>query len=684
MAEVSIKRNPRKDLEFLNQLYQNTGGNPEYERQEQMIFDAYGGEEEFVNAAKLFKNAENKQVVQEETVTEEPASSNVSTTGGDVTMGNALGGEVNTLLNQQGIIEDLENQLNNADQKRSEIDYIAETAGLNDSQKNAMLTAFGLNNKNLFERITENVGALFTGRTEFGIDPNTLNYTFARTSPAEEIKARLKDPRVGIGLNIIEQGGTPGFSSPFARIAKGVNEYNKATQEADLAKLRYGTKTDPNKESFSYAKGIKYTIGDIRDPKNPDKDLFFPNEEIGITGVASGVVGSQTGIKELQTFVKEEDVSTDKTGDGSKDDIKLKEEYGILKDKSNVVITQYESQIEPAYLESEQLIPTIESQIAEIRRDPSAFQDYGPKTKVFANFSNFLKAIAPSRQFYEKFFEPVTNIGYDQLSQLKFEDKISTKKVLTQSKKLYPVSNADINLLADSFANYGDSPEIYLRTVSFQHGLGTYANLLQRGYQEFLDINKDPTLKYGSTGYASSLYPDSQAMINGKKYTNAISYARAYANDYIKKNYGDVDPSKYGYSKNKLADYDTATDDGLSGDDYSPIAYLASSFYQKNEDLLSGITSGGGPNNNLIFKDDKPQPIFYEEVDGIIEIDRDKTSNDVEKFIIKMSQDAIKLSQTEGGKAVFEEKYPGYTFPFGDDAVMLEEQYKNYYDSYGN
>jgi hypothetical protein len=681
MAEVSIKRDPRKDLEFLNQLYQNTGGNPEYDRQEQIIFDAYGGEEQFVNAAKLSKNAENKQVVQEETVTEEPASSNVSTTGGNISMGNALGGEVNTLLNQQGIIEDIENKLNSDDQKRSEIDFIAETAGLNDSQKNAMLTAFGLNNKNLFERITENVGALFTGREEFGIDPKTLEYTFARTSPAEEIKARLKDPRVGIGLNIIEQAGTPGFASPFARIAKGVNEYNKSAQEADLAKLRYGTKTDPNKESFSYSKGIKYTIGDIRDPKNPDKDLFFPNEQIGISGIASGVVGSQTGISKLQTFVKDEDVPTDTSGD---EDIKLKDEYGILKDKSNVVISQYESQIEPAFLESEQLIPTIESQISAIRNDPSAFQNYGPKTKVFANFANFLKAIAPSRQFYEKFFAGPTGIKYDELSDLKFEDKISTKKVLTQSKKLYPVSNADINLLADSFANYGDSPEIYLRTVSFQHGLGTYANLLQRGYQEFLDTNKDPNLKYGSTGYASSLYPDSQAMINGKKYTNAISYARAYANDYIKKNYGDVDPSKYGYSKNKLSDYDKATDDDITEDDYSPIAYLASSYYSKNEDLLSGITGGGGPDNNLIFKDKKPVPIFFEEVDGVLEIDRDKTNNDVEKFIIKMYQDAQKLSQTDGGKAVFEEKYPGYTFPFGEDAVMLEEQYQNYYNSYGN
>ena len=49
-----------------------------------------------------------------------------------------------------------------------------------------------------------------------------------------------------------------------------------------------------------------------------------------------------------------------------------------------------------------------------------------------------------------------------------------------------------------------------------------------------------------------------------------------------------------------------------------------------------------------------------------------------------MSQDAIKLSQTEGGKEIFEEKYPGYSFPYGEGAVMLEEQYKNYYNSYGN
>lgn len=677
MAEVSIKRDPRKDLEFLNQLYQNTGGNPEYDRQEQIIFDAYGGEEQFVNAAKLTKNAESKQVVQEETVTEEPASSNVSTTGGDVTMGNALGGQVNTLLNQQGIIEDIENKLNSDDQKRSEIDFIAETAGLNDSQKNAMLTAFGLNNKNLFERITENVGALFTGREQFGIDPQTLDYAFARTSPAEEIKARLKDPRVGIGLNIIEQAGTPGFSSPFARIAKGINEYNKSAQEADLAKLRYGT-TAKDKESFSFAKGIKYTIGDIRDPKNPDKDLFFPNEQIGISGIASGVVGSKSGISKLETFVKDDEVVTDTTGE---DDIKLKDEYGILKDKSDEVITRYKSQLEPAFLESEQLIPTIESQIAAIRNDSSAFQEYGPKTKVFANFSNFLKAIAPSREFYEKFFEPVTKLGYDELSQLKFEDKISTKKVLTQSKKLYPVSNADINLLADSFANYGDSPEIYLRTVSFQHGLGTYANLLQRGYQEFLDINKDPKLKYGSTGYASSLYPDSQAIINGKKYIDAVSYARAYANDYIKKNFADVDPGQYGYSKNKLSDYDKKTDDGLAEDDYSPIAYLASNYYKQNEDLLPGLSTGGGAKGNLVFKDDKPLPIFFNE-EGII--DGQKTDSKVLTLILDLYREANKYKEInpEKAKEVFEENNPGWSYPEGEDAIPLTTQYENYYNSY--
>lgn len=681
MAEVSIKRDPRKDLEFLNQLYQNTGGNPEYDRQEKMIFDAYGGEEQFVNAAKLTKNAENKQVVQEETVTEEPASSNVSTSVGDVSMGNALGGEVNTLLNQQGIIEDIENKLNTDDQKRSEIDFIAETAGLNDSQKSAMLTAFGLNNKNLFERISENVGALFTGREVFGRDPQTLDYTFARTSPAEEIKARLRDPRVGIGLNIIEQAGTPGFASPFARIAKGVNEYNKSAQEADLAKLRYGTKTDKDKESFSFAKGIKYTIGDIRDPKNPDKDLFFPNEQIGISGVASGVVGSKSGISKLETFVKDEDVVTDTKPD---DDIKLKDEYGILKDKSNVVISQYESQIEPGFLEAEQLVDVIDLQIANIRNDPDTFKDYGPRLQTFADLGQFLKAIVPNEKFFNEFISPFVGTNYKGFGNLKLEDKVRTKKVLTQSKKLYPVSNADIDLLGNSFANYGDSPEIYLKTASFQHALGSYSKLLQRGYQNFLEINKDPKLKYGSAGYAASLYPESEAIINGKRYTDAVSYARAWANNFIKENYGEIDPAKLGFSKNKITDYDKESEAGTIDGDYSPIAYLATNYYTQNEDLLSNIRSGGGPDNNLVFKDKKPEPIFLEEVDGVIEINRDKTNNDVEKFIIKMYQDANKYSKMDGGVELWESTYPGYSYPYGEGATTLEEQYQNYYNSYGD
>jgi len=678
MAEVSIKRDPRKDLDFLNQLYQNTGGNPEYDRQEKMIFDAYGGEDEFVNAAKLFRNAENKQVVQEETVTEEPASSNVSTTGGDVSMGNALGSQVNTVLNQEDIIADVEKQMNQTDQKRSEIDFIAETAGLNDSQKNAMLTAFGLNDKNLFERITENVGALFKGREVFGIDPETLDYTFARTSPAQEIKARLKDPRVGIGLNIIEQAGTPGFSSPFARIAKGINEYNKSAQEADLAKLRYGPTAD--KESFSYSKGIKYTIGDITDPKT-GLDLFFPDMTKGMTGVASGVVGSRTGIKDLQTFVKDEDVVTDTSGE---DDIKIKDEYAILKDKSTDVISQYESQIEPGFLEAEQLVDVIDLQIANIRNDPDTFKDYGPRLQTFADLGQFLKAVVPNEKFFNEFIAPFVGTDYSGFGNLKLEDKVRTKKVLTQSKKLYPVSNADIDLLGNSFANYGDSPEIYLKTASFQHALGSYSKLLQRGYQNFLEINKDPKLKYGSSGYAASLYPESEAMINDKRYTDAVSYARAWANNFIKENYGEIDPAKLGFSKNKITDYDKESEAGTIDGDYSPIAYLATNYYTQNEDLLSNIRSGGGPDNNLIFKDKKPEPIFLEEVDGVIEINRDKTNNDVEKFIVKMYQDANKYSQMDGGVELWESTYPGYSYPFGEGATTLEEQYQNYYNSYGN
>jgi len=38
----------------------------------------------------------------------------------------------------------------------------------------------------------------------------------------------------------------------------------------------------------------------------------------------------------------------------------------------------------------------------------------------------------------------------------------------------------------------------------------------------------------------------------------------------------------------------------------------------------------------------------------------------------------------DGGVELWESTYPGYSYPFGEGATTLEEQYQNYYNSYGN
>jgi hypothetical protein len=690
MAETVLNRDAQDDLKFLETLYKETGGDESYETIESSIFDAYGGEDKFLEKVKTYNTDSNLPTDQNQ---ESSVDNVVNTTVGEVNAGgNALGSEVNTLINQQGVIESLEKQLNNRDQLQSEIDFIAETVGLSDGQKIAMEKSFGLNDQSLLERITTNIGAIFKGRDQFGIDPISGEYAFARTSPADELKERLQNPMVGIGLNLIEEGGTPSFKSPFARVASAVNDYTKDAREADLAKLKILSKqtSTTDKGKFSFVKGLKYTIGDIMEN---GKDKFFPDEEIGTTGVVSGVTHSQDGIIDLQTFVKDVIDPVDPVKDPK--DLDVEDVYKITEAKSDKVVNQYESQLEPGFLEAQELVPLIDSQIAAIRLDPSTFQTYGPRVKTFEPLAQFLKAILPSEQLYKDFFEEFIGVDYQGLAQLKFERKVTTKKVLTQSKKIYPVSNADIELLANSFANYGDSPEIYLRTASFQYGLGEYSQLLNRGYQEFLSANKDPNSEdfkqLGTSGYAVAGSPDGGLEINGKKYNNAISYARAYAINEIKEKYADIDPGKYGYKKNRLSDYDNTEAfgnqaEGLEEGDYSPIAYLASAYYERNSDILSATNIGSG-NAGLIFVDEKPLELFGEvdENDTFI-LDREKTDPRIQSLLIKMYTEVNKLnaldnmSQAEKEKA-FNEMFPAFVFPTDDN--ILEMQYQSMFENYG-
>lgn len=690
MAETVLNRDAQDDLKFLETLYKETGGDESYETIESSIFDAYGGEDKFLEKVKTYNTDSNLPTDQNQ---ESSVDNVVNTTVGEVNAGgNALGSEVNTLINQQGVIDDLEKQLNNRDQLQSEIDFIAETVGLSEGQKIAMEKSFGLNDQSLLERITTNIGAIFKGRDQFGIDPISGEYAFARTSPADELKERLQNPMVGIGLNLIEEGGTPSFKSPFARVASAVNDYTKDAREADLAKLKILSKqtSTTDKGKFSFVKGLKYTIGDIMEN---GKDKFFPNEEIGTTGVVSGVTHSQDGIIDLQTFVK--DVIDPVTPEKDPSKLDAEDLYSAVNDKSKVVIQQYESQIEPGYLEAQSLMPIIESQIAQISTDPSTFQEFGPRVKTFAPLAQFLKAILPNENLYNTYFKDFIGLDYQGLAQLKFEDKATTKKVLTQSKKIYPVSNADIELLANSFANYGDSPEIYLRTASFQYGLGEYSELLNRGYQEFLSANKDPDnpdfAQLGTSGFAVAGGPNGGLEINGKKYNNAIDYARAYAMNEIKEKYADIDPSKYGYKKNRLSDYSNTEafgdqSEGLEEGDYSPIAYLASAYYEKNSGLLNKTNIGSG-NAGLIFVDEKPLELFGEvdENDEFI-IDREKTDSKIIALLTNMYTEVNKLngldnmSQPEKDEA-FNDMFPAFVFPTDDNS--LEEQYISMFENYG-
>jgi len=691
MAETVLNRDVQNDLKFLENLYRETGGDESYQTIESKIFDAYGGEENFLEASKTYNQSSNLPTDEDQGSS---VDATVNTTAGEVNAGgNAFGSEVDTLINQPGIIDDLENQLNNRDQLQSEIDFIAETVGLTDRQKTAMETSYGLNNQSILERITSNLGSVFTGKTEFGIDPNSGTYTFAEKSGADVLKEKLQNPMVGIGLNLIEEGGTPSFKSPFARVASAVNQYNKDSREADLQKLKLLSKqtSTTDKGKFSFVKGLQYTIGDVLNDEGKDK--YFPNEQIGITGVVSGVVHSKDGIIRLETFVKDPVDPVNPVKDPSKLD--PEDLYGIVDKKSKTVVSMYESQIEPGFIEAQELVPLINSQIAAIKQNPKTFQDYGPRVKTFAPLGQFLKAILPNEDLYKKYFEGFIGVDYQGLAQLKFEDKVTTKKVLTQSKKIYPVSNADIELLANSFSNYGDSPEVYLRTASFQVALGEYSKLLNTGYQQFLSANKDPNnpdfQQLGTSGYAVAGGPGGGLEINGKKYNNAIDYARAYAMSEIKEQYADIDPSKYGYKKNRLSDYENTEafgdqSQGLEQGDYSPIAYLASAYYEKNSDILTA-TNVGTPNSGLIFVDEKPLELFGEvdENDTFI-LDREKTDYKIIALLNEMYAEVINLNkidnmeQSEKDKA-FNEKFPAFVFPTEDN--ILEVQYQSMFNRYG-
>lgn len=674
---MALELDPRKDLEYLQSLFTTKDGAPPgtYDAAEAEIFEKYGGEEEFINQAKLAmtsearKNYESKVDVNQIVSDAETASENQQA---PVTDPNKMNYAEDSAFNvvRDNLVNSVEKTLNDRDQYQGIVDYMVDAGLVDNKRRLALERAFGLEDKTIGERISDlptKISELFTGGYELGVSPTSGNLAFAPKSGADMFAEYLQDPRVQFSMNLIQAAGTPSFESPFARFANAATTTTKQLSDARIADLRYGDKKKTGVSSKPVE--VPYTV--------------LENDFATKMGYATGTTGTAVGYFDPNTngfvfsqFAPDKAKAAADTLAGA---LKGDQIYDILEDRSDDVKSTWEEQYSPSIVGAIKNEPQIDRQIAELRDSPQILSLFGAKTEKFKPLVNFFKAVLPE-DLYNKVNGPeITGLTYADIEPLKAFDKGTIQKTLGVVKEVYPVSDNDIRMISDSFANYGQSGEFALKALSFEKATAQYANFLDEGYKAFLAADKDASnrdkYELGTSSYAVSI--DGGLMIGDKLYKNASDYAKAYANQKVKDLYGNLDPSELGFTVSKKGVYSEEQGKFIPEEDFSPIAYLTTNTYKNNEDLLDKIGAFEASSNSLVFnKDKKPIELVFDNNDNIV-------SSDIKIFIANMQKfenqlNAIESLTDKQKQEQFALKYPGYVI--NQEDYTFEDQYIDIYN----
>jgi len=675
---MALELDPRKDLEYLQSLFTTKDGAPPgtYDAAEAEIFQKYGGEDEFINQAKLAmtsearKNYESKVDINQIVADAETASQNQQE---PVTDPNKMNYAEDSAFNvvRDNLVNSVEKTLNDRDQYQGIVDYMVDAGLVDNKRRLALERAFGLEDKTIGERISDlptKISELFTGGYELGVSPTSENLVFAPKSGADMFAEYLQDPRVQFSMNLIQAAGTPSFESPFARFANAATTTTKQLSDARIADLRYGDKKTTALSSKPVE--VPYTV--------------LENDFATKMGYAKGTTGTAVGYFDPNTkgFVFSQ-FAPDKAkaaADTIASALKSNEIYEELDKRSNAIQDIWNEQYAPSIVGAIKNEPQIDRQFSTLRDNPETLSSFGAKTEKFKPLVNFFKAVLPE-DLYNKVNGPdITGLTYAQIEPLKEFDKGTIQKTLGVVKEVYPVSDNDIRMISDSFANYGQSGEFALKALSFEKATTQYAKFLDEGHRLFTSADKDADnrdkYELGTSNYTVTF--DGGLSIGDKKYQNANDYAIAYANQKVKDLYGNLDPSELGFSKSKKGTYSEKQGKFISEEDFTPIAYLTTSNYKNNEDLLSSIQKFEANSNSLVFnKDKKPIELVFDNDNNIVSSDIKIFIANMQKFENQLNAITPNLSDTQKQEQ-FALKYPGYVM--NQEDYTFEDQYIDIYN----
>lgn len=658
---MALELDPRKDLEYLKSIFdKKEGGVPgAYEAEENKIFEKYGGEEEFLNQARLVINNESK--TQQDTTSEEPV---VDPTKMNYSKDSAF----NKV--REDLISGVEKNLNDREQFQGIVDYMVDAGLVDNKRRLALERAFGLEDKTIGQRISDlptKISELFTGGYELGVSPMSGEYAFAPKSGSDFFSEYLQNPVTQFSMNLIEASGTPSFSSPLAKVANAFNTTRQQLADARIANLRYGNTA--TKSVSTRPVEVPYTV--------LENDFATKmGYSVGTTGTAVGYFDPNTNGFVYSQFAPDKAKTAADTIAGA---LKASDIYEELDKRSNAVQDIWNEQYAPSIVGAIKNESQIDRKFSTLRNNPEILSSFGAKTEKFKPLVNFFKAVLPE-DFYLKINGPsITGLTYDKIEPLKEFDKATIQQTLGVVKEVYPVSDTDIRLISDSFANYGQSGEFALKALSFEKATTQYAKFLDEGHKLFTSADKDAAnrdkYELGTANYAITF--DGGLTIGDKKYQNANDYAIAYANQKVKDLYGNLDPSELGFSKSKKGTYSEKQGKFISEEDFTPIAYLTTSNYKDNEDLLSSIQKFEANSNSLVFNaDKKPIELVFDNNNQIVNPKVNRFIANMQKFENQLN--AIpQLSDTQK-QAQFAEQYPGYVM--NQEEYTFEDQYIDIYN----
>lgn len=493
---------------------------------------------------------------------------------------------------------------------------------------------------------------------------NKVGSAYETLTNEDKFASWLQSPQTQAGLRMIQEGGTPSFASPFARMSKALidtstylsaadqaksgskgknryidmlylpgnntmidnylklmpyskegdkvisyydylqsqsltNKYNKITLEYDSNNNLIGIDSilKPNDKTYTDETFENYTVGtnaNLDALLSPDmKEKIKKNNLDGGTNKITANVGPN-GLFDIDNIEIEglkynneeffavfgENEALDKAlidsgYDNFKkgDRVKIEGLVGSIAGKK--IYGTLDAALAPDTKDSSTALKPNETDVAvQAKEDVTAFYETykvsEESSQTLADSVNLLGTLdnpMNSLGILQSFFQPFANIADRMFGDTALGQRIQTalqggtdvfktreivgalvkNDILPKLKALYPVSDKDVSFLEQTRPNL--SSKSFFKLASLYQGIYGYDELTNEGINVWLNRLEEEGLQVGM--YSSTTGID----FNGKKYTTALDYARAWAEDKADKTYASRISTD---DKESLADLDEA------------------------------------------------------------------------------------------------------------------------------